>query len=98
GSSLWLFAGIGTTFALVHLLLFSGFAVGDWRMSRALTAAVALNVALIVTLFHHSIDQIATVELLTALGLLVVGLAFEYRRGGQRSREQIRSARAVRAG
>jgi hypothetical protein len=81
GPALWLFAGIGTVFALVHLLLFSGIASGNPWMSRIVAVAAVVKTSLIVTFFHHSITQIASVVLITGIVLLAIGLALEYGRG-----------------
>ena len=81
GPALWLFAGIGTVFALVHLLLFSGIAAGNPWMSRVVAAAVVVKTSLMVAFFHHSVTQIASVVLVTGIVLLGIGLALEYRRG-----------------
>jgi O-antigen/teichoic acid export membrane protein len=80
GSALWLFAAIGTAFALVQLLLFAGIAAGDDRMAKALWIAVALKTTLIVVYFHHSLVQVASVVLAAALSLLAVGVLVERRR------------------
>jgi O-antigen/teichoic acid export membrane protein len=81
GPTLWLFAGIGTAFALVHLLLFSGIAAGNPWMSRIVAAAVVVKTSLMVGFFHHSVTQIASVVLVTGMVLLTIGLVIEYRRG-----------------
>jgi O-antigen/teichoic acid export membrane protein len=81
GPALWLFAGIGTVFALVHLLLFSGIAAGNPWMSRVVAVAVVVKTSLMVAFFHHSVTQIASVVLVTGIVLLGIGLALEYRRG-----------------
>ncbi len=80
GSALWLFAAIGTAFALVHLLLFSAIAAGDPRMSRALAVAVVMKTTLVVVLLHHSVIQIAWVVFVTGVTMIFVGLLLERRR------------------
>jgi O-antigen/teichoic acid export membrane protein len=80
GPELWLFAGIGTAFALVHLLLFSSIAVGDSRMSAALAVAVVIKTAIVATVLHHSVAQIAWVVFGTGAVMTAVGLLLESRR------------------
>jgi O-antigen/teichoic acid export membrane protein len=80
GPTLWLFAGIGTAFALVHMLLFSGIAAGDTRMSVALAVAVVIKTAVVATVLHHSVAQIAWVVFGTGVCMIGVGLLLETRR------------------
>src|SRR6266536_1228562 len=80
GSALWLFAGIGTAFALVHLLLFAGIAAGDKRMSAAMAVAVVVKTTVVAAFLHHSVTQIAWVVFATGLCMVGVGLLLEYRR------------------
>jgi O-antigen/teichoic acid export membrane protein len=81
GSALWLFAGIGTAFALVHLLLFSAIAAADTRMSTAMAVAVVVKTTVVAVLLHHSVTQIAWVVFATGLCMIAVGLLLEFRRG-----------------
>lgn len=81
GSALWIFAAIGTLFAVVQLLLFSQIAVGDVRLGRVLLGAVAVKTALIVAFFHSSVMQIAAVVAAAAFGVLAIAAYVEYEPG-----------------
>ncbi|HYY82199.1 MAG TPA: hypothetical protein VFD04_23890 [Actinomycetes bacterium] len=68
-----LFAMLGSSLAVVQLLLFEQIAVGARRMGRLLVAAAAVEVALVAAWLHHSIAQIVGTGLAVALTLVAVG-------------------------
>jgi O-antigen/teichoic acid export membrane protein len=68
-----LFAMLGSSLAVVELLLFEQIAVGARRMGRLLVAAAAVEVALVAAWLHHSIGQIVGTGLAVALTLVAVG-------------------------
>jgi hypothetical protein len=81
-----LFAMLGSSLAVVELLLFEQIAVGARRMGRLLVAAAAVEVALVAAWLHHSIAQIVGTGLAVALTLVAVGAwrAIRHPNGGRR--------------
>ena len=77
GPALPLFAALGTCLALVQLVLFSGIASADTRLSWLLMVAVGVDVAVVTTLLHGSVTEIVTVTLAVAAALLAAGWLLE---------------------
>jgi O-antigen/teichoic acid export membrane protein len=77
GPALPLFAALGTCLALVQLVLFSGIASADTRLSWLLMAAVGVDVAVVTTLLHGSVTEIVTVTLAVTAALLAAGWLLE---------------------
>jgi O-antigen/teichoic acid export membrane protein len=77
GPALPLFAALGTCLALVQLVLFSGIASADARLTWLLVAAVGVEVAVVTTVLHGSVTEIVTVTLTVAAALLVAGWLLE---------------------
>ena len=73
GPLLPLFAALGTTLALVQLLLFEGIATRDRRMGRAVAVALAAEVALIAGPLHGSVGQVAGAALAVVATLAATG-------------------------
>lgn len=82
GPTLPLFAALGTCLALVQLVLFSGIASADARLTWLLVAAVGTEVVAVSTVLHRSIAEIVTVALAVAAALLAGGWLLERRRDG----------------
>lgn len=76
----WVFAAAGAALALAQLLLFSGIATADGRMSLSVAFVAAIEVIVIATAAHGSVRQIAAVVLACALGLTALGLGLQGRR------------------
>jgi hypothetical protein len=74
GPDLTLFAALGTAFAMVQLLLFSGIAAGGRRGAWPVGMAAAGQALLVALVFHHSVTQIVTVALATSTLPLLVAL------------------------
>jgi O-antigen/teichoic acid export membrane protein len=77
GPTLPLFAALGTCLALVQLVLFSGIASADARLTFLLVAAVAAEVVTVSTVLHRSVAEIVTVALVVAATLLAGGWLLE---------------------
>lgn len=73
-SEVWIFAAIGSMFGLAQFLLYSQIAASKRAAIAVLWVAVAALVVL-VAFFHDSVLQIATVVLLIASALAVIGVA-----------------------
>ncbi len=82
GPTLPLFAALGTCLALVQLVLFSGIASADARLTVLLVAAVGTEVAAVSAVLHRSVTEIVTVALAVAATLLAGGWLLERRRDG----------------
>jgi O-antigen/teichoic acid export membrane protein len=82
GPTLPLFAALGTCLALVQLVLFSGIASADARLTVLLVAAVGTEVATVSAVLHRSVTEIVTVALAVAATLLAGGWLLERRRDG----------------
>jgi O-antigen/teichoic acid export membrane protein len=81
GPTLPLFAALGTCLALVQLVLFSGIASADARLTVLLVAAVGTEVATVSAVLHRSVTEIVTVALAVAATLLAGGWLLERGRG-----------------
>jgi O-antigen/teichoic acid export membrane protein len=77
GPALPLFAALGTCLALVQLVLFSGIASADARLTWLLAAAVAVEVVVVTTVLHDSVTEIVTVTLAVTAALLAAGWLLE---------------------
>jgi O-antigen/teichoic acid export membrane protein len=86
GPVLPLFAALGTCLALVQLVLFSGIASADARLTWLLAAAVAVEVAVVTTAMHDSVTEIVTVSLAVTAVVLVAGWLLERGRDAAASR------------
>ena len=86
----WLFAVLGTMWALVQLMVLSGVAGADRTAWVALWAGVALQVVLIATIAHDEITSILAACLLTAVLLVIAGWARESSRN-----RKVQAARAA---
>src|SRR6266511_2117493 len=75
-------AAFGTCLALVQLVLFSGIASADARLTVLLVAAVGTEVATVSAVLHRSVTEIVTVALAVAATLLAGGWLLERRRDG----------------
>jgi O-antigen/teichoic acid export membrane protein len=80
GPALPLFAALGSSLALVQLLLFEEIAASARRMGRVLALAAVAQAALISVAFHDSVGEIVGTALAVALALVVVGVALAGRR------------------
>jgi len=80
GPALPLFAALGTCLALVQLVLFSGIATADPRLSRFLLVAVVVELGAGSLVLHHSMLQIVGLALATAAAMLAAGWTLERRR------------------
>lgn len=76
GHALWLFGALGTTLALVQVVMYSAIAAGDGTLAAVMWAAAGVQIVLLV-LFHASIVQMASLALGPVVVLLLVGLAIE---------------------
>jgi O-antigen/teichoic acid export membrane protein len=85
GPALPLFAALGSTLALVQLLLFEEIAASARRMGRVLALAALAQAALISVAFHDSVGEIVGTALAVAVALVVVGVALTSRRGDRLS-------------
>jgi O-antigen/teichoic acid export membrane protein len=83
GPLLPLFAALGTTLALVQLLLFEGIATRDRRMGRAVAVALVAEVALVAGPLHGSVGQVAGTALGVAVALAAAGWWLLRRRLGR---------------
>jgi O-antigen/teichoic acid export membrane protein len=83
GPLLPLFAALGTTLALVQLLLFEGIATRDRGMGRAVAAALVAVVALVAGPLHGSVGQVAGTTLTVAVALAATGWWLLRRRLGR---------------
>jgi O-antigen/teichoic acid export membrane protein len=81
GPALPLFAILGSSLAMVQLLLFDEIAARARRMGWLLVLAAALQAALITVAFHDSVGQILGTALTVALALVAAGVALAWRRG-----------------
>jgi O-antigen/teichoic acid export membrane protein len=86
GPVLPLFAALGTCLALVQLVLFSGIASADARLTWLLAAAVAVEVAVVTTAMHDSVTEIVTVSLAVTAVVLAAGWLLERGRDAPASR------------
>jgi O-antigen/teichoic acid export membrane protein len=77
GPALPLFAALGTCLALVQLVLFSGIASADARLTWLLAAAVVIEVVVVTTVLHDSVTEIVTVTLAVTAALLAAGWLLE---------------------
>jgi O-antigen/teichoic acid export membrane protein len=77
GPVLPLFAALGTCLALVQLVLFSGIASADARLTWLLAAAVGVEVAVVTTAMHDSVTEIVTVSLTVTAVVLLAGWLLE---------------------
>lgn len=84
----WMFAVLGTMWALVQLMVLSGVAQADRGAWALLWAGVALQVVLIATVAHDGITDILAACLLTAALLVATGWARESSRN-----RRVRAAR-----
>ena len=75
GPALPLFAALGSSLALVQLLLFEEIAASARRMGRVLALAAVVQAALIWVAFHDSVGEIVGTALAVALALVAVALA-----------------------
>ncbi len=82
GPTLPLFAALGTCLALVQLVLFSGIASADARLTWLLLVAVAVEVAVVSTVLHGSVAEIVAVALTVAAAVLAGGWLLERGRDG----------------
>lgn len=73
----WVFAAIGASLALVQLLLFSGIASADARMSVVVAAATVAMVVAVVVVAHESLWQLATTVLVVVSSLAVLGMMMQ---------------------
>jgi len=73
-SLLWLFAALGALLALAQLLVASGVAVRDRRVTGLVWGAVAVEVGLVATVAHGSLAAVLAAALTAAGGLVVAGL------------------------
>jgi O-antigen/teichoic acid export membrane protein len=80
GPALPLFAALGSSLALVQLLLFEEIAASARRMGRVLALAAVAQAALISVAFHDSVGEIVGTALAVALALVAVGVALASRR------------------
>lgn len=76
----WLFAAIGSGYALCQLLLFSQLAGRRTRLGTLLWGVVAVEALLITSVAHGSVAQVAAVAFAASGALAVAGLALEVRR------------------
>jgi O-antigen/teichoic acid export membrane protein len=81
GQVLPLFAVLGSSLALVQLLLFEEIAAKARRMGLVLALAALVQAGLIAVALHDSIRQIVGTALAVALVLLAAGLVLAWRRG-----------------
>jgi O-antigen/teichoic acid export membrane protein len=80
GPALPLFAALGTSLALVQLLLFEEIAASARRMGRVLALAALAQAALISVAFHDSVGEIVGTALAVALALVAAGVVLAGRR------------------
>jgi O-antigen/teichoic acid export membrane protein len=80
GPALPLFAALGSSLALVQLLLFEEIAASARRMGRVLALAAVAQAALISVAFHDSVGEIVGTALAVALALVAVGVVLAGRR------------------
>lgn len=73
----WLFAAVGSLFALAQLLLYSRLAARDRRALFGVWTALLLLMLLVVGLRHGSVTQIVTSVLVAAAALVAAGLVAE---------------------
>jgi O-antigen/teichoic acid export membrane protein len=83
GPALPLFAALGSSLALVQLLLFEEIAASARRMGMVLALAAVVQAALISVAFHDSVGEIVGTALAVALALVAVGVALASRRREQ---------------
>jgi O-antigen/teichoic acid export membrane protein len=81
GRALPLFAILGSSLALVQLLLFEEIAAKARRMGLVLVLAALVQAGLITVAFHDSVGQIVGTMLTVTLVLLAAGLVLAWRRG-----------------
>jgi O-antigen/teichoic acid export membrane protein len=80
GPALPLFAALGSSLALVQLLLFEEIAASARRMGRVLALAAVAQAALISVAFHDSVGEIVGTALAVALALVALGVVLASRR------------------
>jgi hypothetical protein len=74
----WRFTLLGVCLALVQVIAYAGLAAASHRMGVAMWLAGALAVAA-TTLHHDDVAAVVDAVLLTAIALVVVGAAIEWR-------------------
>jgi O-antigen/teichoic acid export membrane protein len=79
GSTLPLFAALGTGHALVQLILFTGMAGADKGAYRLLLAAVATEATLVALFLHDSVAEIVGASLAVVAALLAMGFGLAAR-------------------
>jgi O-antigen/teichoic acid export membrane protein len=75
----WVFAAIGSVFAMCQLLMYSRMATSDRRTPVVLGAAVVLLVTVVALWRHGSLVEVATTALAVAASVSAVGLLAEWR-------------------
>lgn len=85
---LWLFAALGSLFALAQLLLYSRLATEDRRAAAPVWALVVVEVTLVAVWFHATVTEIVLVALAAAVTLVGMGAwaEVEEHRAGTTSR------------
>jgi O-antigen/teichoic acid export membrane protein len=74
GRSAWVFTALGAALALSQVLVFSGIAARTSRLALLVAAAIATEVAVVTTVRHDGVVEIAGTALACAGGLCAVGL------------------------
>jgi O-antigen/teichoic acid export membrane protein len=82
----WMFAALGSSFALVQLLLYARIARRERRPALVLWVAVAALLVVVVVAAHGSVLAVVSAALATAGCLVALGLAAEMTRPAERIR------------
>jgi O-antigen/teichoic acid export membrane protein len=81
----WLFVAVGSALGIVQLLLYAQLAAARGRATVAVWVVVAGEAALVATVAHHSLTQVVSAALATALTAAVLGLAWTARAASVRT-------------
>jgi O-antigen/teichoic acid export membrane protein len=91
GASVWLFAAAGTANALLQITLLAAIARrSPSTLAGTIVLAVVVKTTLIATLFHESVEQIATVVLCTSAAVLAIALLGSLRANRAIDRRRVR--------
>ena len=74
GRTAWVFTALGGALAVAQVLVFSGIAARSTRLALLVAAAIATEVAVVATVRHDTVAEIAGTALACAAGLCVVGV------------------------
>jgi O-antigen/teichoic acid export membrane protein len=81
----WLFVAVGSALGIVQLLLYAQLAAARGRATVAVWVVVGGEAALVATVAHHSLTQVVSAALATALTAAVLGLAWTARAASVRT-------------